>query len=419
MKKLIATIMAAILVLSCFAGCGAAPAEDNQATPTTGGDSVTESVPDEVIIGVAINKYGPLALSVKDYFENYLGPNLNVKFVFSEEVGSVETILSFVENAYSAGAVGIIECATSSPADVQPIAAKCDELGMYFATYYPGSAVENGTFSGIVDSDNSVLAQEYSEMIKASLSDGEAHSMVLCTVAARYGNVQQFNSSVGAFKAFVETYDLDISEEKMYEYIMSDAIAPVETGRDDVKIVINPLFTGEDLTEALKTGDYDTVVITGDIYLMLQNAIAEAEKAFNKDIRVYVTTGVSPETGNCFNTSDPFGNATLNGASMKSPANYTIMLAVVLNAVYGDIDAVKAADGTSVNYKIKNWRAESPEEYAIIDKIGGDESSYIFTQDEFKQMIKHYNPEVTAEWLQNYIDENCTVDSVVSRRGIQ
>ena len=119
----------------------------------------------------------------------------------------------------------------------------------------------------------------------------------------------------------------------------------------------------------------------------------------------------------CFETKDSFGNSTLNGASLKPSSNPAIMLAVLLNGIYGDGDAVKT-NGEHTAYYTEFWNVLSSDEYARLAKINTDSNTRVYDAEEFKQLIKYYNPQVTAEWLQNYIDETTSVESIIERRGM-
>lgn len=399
-SKIVAVVLALVMVLSVFAGC----------QPKT---------PDQITIAVAVGSYGSEQLKAQAYLEGYMAEKLNIKFIFSEELGSVDKILTFIENAYSSGAQGVIDIASSSYQTVEPLAAKCEELGMYFGSYcansesfmdkYPhsmGSSAVN--FEPMTEAFDKMLTEDL-------LSDGKVHSMVVCPGAARQGNAQQYNGAFGSFKAFVKKYNLSITDQQIDKYIMeSAATTEVPTGRDDVKITIMPLFTGDALFEVIKNGEYDTVVVCGDYYLRLENAIKETEKALNKNIHFYTVTSVSDTTKNSFNTKDIFGNTALDGALLKSSANTVVLLSMIMNGIYGNRDLL-LDNGKPTGYHVNLWPAYSVEEYEKISNIDASAETYMFNDAEFKNMVAYYNDKVNCQWLKEYIEKNTQVDAVLER----
>ena len=120
---------------------------------------------------------------------------------------------------------------------------------------------------------------------------------------------------------------------------------------------------------------------------------------------------------NSFNTLNSNGNPSLSAAILTTSGKITLSLALVLNGIYGDIDTV-LVDGKPAVYDIMVWICYSPEEYALINKVDSDENSYIFNADEFKQMIKFYNEDLTADSLRDFALEYSSLESVFERRGI-
>lgn len=403
MKKVVSIMLLLVMVLSMFAGCG-------------------EKGQKEVTVAVAVGVYDEQKMKVKSYFEDYLAKELNVKFIFSEEGSSVEQVLSFVENAYSTGASAVLDLALASASDIEPVASKCNELGMYFVSYYGGSEMFMEKYEyglGSADSDASKLKQQFNDIVTNVLcNQDKVYNMVLCTVAARYGNVQQFNGALGALESYNNKYNLGLSDKEMTDYCMSASTTEVATNRDDVKITIFPLFTGDALSEILKKGEYEAVVVTGNIYLRLESAIKDAETAIKKDIKLITLTEVGSSTQNSFATKDSFGNPSLDAAMLSSSSRAGIMLAMALNGVYGDKDAV-LENGKPIAYNIPMWSCSSVEEYDLINKIDTNVDTYIFNSDEIKKMIKLYNDDMSPQFLQDYISKNSTLESVISRKNIK
>lgn len=402
--RILSLILCMVMMLGMMAGCNG------------GGED------EKIIIAVAVNQWDAVNLQLKDYYDNYIAKELGIEFIYSDASGDVEAITKFVQNAWAAGAVAVMDFATQNESDVEPVAAKCNELGMYFTTYYSGcdEIIEKypTSVAGVV-SEYTTLGDKFKEEVKALINDGQAHSMVVLPLAAQYGNVQQTLASIGAVKAFTEVYGFEMSEEAITEcvtkeknnYIKSDV-----TGRDDVKIAIDAKTDAETLANILKTGEYDVVVITGNLYTRFQQTILEAEQATGKDIKVLAMTGIEDATKSSFNTADPFGNPSLNTAILTPATRAGATLGVILNAIYGNMDAVRA-NGKPVMYEYPCWACRSAADYEAMGKIDTAFEYYMFTADEIKMMIKKYNEEVTSEYIINFINEYGSAESVRERRG--
>ena len=377
---------------------------------------------EKTVIEVAVNQWDAVNLQLKDYYDNYLSKELNLEFIYSDASGDVEAITKFVQNAWAAGAVALMDFATQNLSDVEPVAAKCNELGMYFTTYYQGSEeilAKYDTAVACVASEDVTLADKFAAEVKSLIDDGEAHSMVVLPLAAQYGNIQQTYASIGAVKAFSEVYGFNLSDEDIKErvtkeknnYIKSDI-----TGREDVKVAIDAKTDAETLSTILKTGEYDVVVISGNLYTRFQQTILEAEQAIGKDIKVVAMTGIEDATQSSFTTMDPFGNPSLNIAVLTPATRAGATLGVMLNAINGDMDAVRV-DGKPVMYAYPVWACRSADEYQAMGLIDTAPEYYMFTADEIKLMVKKYTENVDPEYLSSFIAEYGTAESVRERRG--
>lgn len=402
-KKLITLVLMLSLMLSVF-GVSGAQAED------------------AIMIAVAVNQWDAVNLQMRDYFDNYLAKELGIEFIYSEPSGDLSAIIKFVQNAWSSGAVALMDFATQNLGDVEPVAAKCSQLGLYFTTYYQGSEEilsRYDTSVACVASEYLTLDAKFSNEVKLLINDGAPHCMVVLPLAAQYGNVQQLKASVGAIQAFREVYGFELEDNEIEEkvkksknnYIKSDV-----TGSEDVKIGIDSKTDAETLSTLLKNGDYDLVVISGNLYTRFQQPVLEAEQAIGKNIRVVTMTGLEEATEASFNTQDPFGNASLDIALLTPATRGGATVAVMLNAIYGDLDAVQV-DGKPVMYAYPLWACHSAEEYEAMGKVDTEEQYYMFTADEIRSMVKHFNAEVTPEFIDARITEYGTFESTRERRG--
>ena len=318
--------------------------------------------------------------------------------------------MDFLENAAAQGAVGFMDMASSNKDSADIIAEKCDELGIYDASWMPGVATESKYFVGMVTADGQYMATAFYEMLTGDLKDdGETHSMVLLNYGAKNFNPKHLYTSIGALNAFNDIYSLGWSEDDVYSLATTNKRLYVVDG-----------FCGankDTCSELLKGGEYDVLVAPDSFYLQITTAIAEAEQAIGKDVKVYCNSNIVSATQAAFDTKDPYGNASLNQCMLKSSANGVVLMAILLNAVYGDRDAVLTADGNYLLYNIRFMRSSSAEDYARIAKIDHD-GNWMFSLDAFKQMLKPFNDQLTSEWLQNYINDNVGFETVMERLGL-
>lgn len=447
MKRTISIILTAILCLSMITGCGktnsgndsSSPGTDATDSSTDAADSSTDAADsstdaaepsdsdepkaeaaDPCKVAIAVGQYNSQTLKAQKYFNEYLSKELNVEFIFSEELGSdVSKNLAFVENAYAVGAQGVIDWAMLSGDDIIPVAEKCEQLGLYFSTWIVGALDGISHLDHVVGAaanNDAIIDELFGEMVKEVLDDGEKHSLVLATAGAHTGSSQQVTTVVGILEAYRDLYGLTYSDD-LETLAKLDSVTEIETGVDDVKITIFPKFTGDELSNVLKGGEYDVVAVAANLYLRFESVIKEIEDANKMDIKVITMTEIADTTYNSFNTLDSSGNPSLNAALLTTSGKITLTLALVLNGIYGDIDAV-LVDGKPAVYNNQSWICYTPEEYELINSIDTNEDTYIYNADEFKQMIKFYNQDLTSESLMDYAQEYSSKESVFERRGI-
>ncbi len=414
------TVAMVFCMTACNGGGEDAKTSDNDPKTETNGE-IPEINPEQHTIAVACMSYNTEIHALKDYCENYLADELNLRFIFSEELGTDPgAFVNFIENAYSGGAEAVVDFASLTEEGLQVAADKCEELGLYFASWM--SPLE-GKFDGyeyILGSsgkDPQELYDHFYSLMETVLDGGEEpHSIVVCTVNAKTGSVEHIQSSSGALSAIQKLYDLKFDDD-IENLVKLDSVTEIKTGRDDVKVTIFPTFSADDLNEVMKSGEYDTVVVVGAMYLKFESTIAEIEKAYDKNIRIVALTSVSDSTKNSYETKDITGDSSLNGALLMNSGRYVLPVVLALNGVNGDADAVMK-DGKVTDYFPAMWSCNNAEEYTVIDKLDRDENTYVYTAEDVKQMVKYYNPDVTPDTIEEWA-QKAELEAVKERRGIK
>ena len=69
---------------------------------------------------------------------------------------------------------------------------------------------------------------------------------------------------------------------------------------------------------------------------------------------------------------------------------------MILNAVNGDIDAVRNEDGTAALFPVQRWTVTNIDDYNTIYDLHSN-GEYVITGEDVANLIKAYNPETTAQ----------------------
>ena len=242
---------------------------------------LTSLAQEKYIVGVAFQTVSSDTEIQKDYYTNELAPALGMEFIFSESIKDTETLVTFIENCYAKGAVGIINYYTAGRGRGAEVA---DQYEMFFITQ--ASKLDDATLDleynlGNCGASVDGMARAYTAAMESVLADGENHSVLMCTTAA----VGQVAASHYYYtQAMLETmqtkYNLTYSK-SIDEIINTDSPGEVETGNPNIKIFLAP-GTDNDKTLAtistpLQSGDYDIFVAVSG-YANYTSAIAEVER---------------------------------------------------------------------------------------------------------------------------------------------
>jgi hypothetical protein len=170
LKKAFMVLFALVLLEGVNAGGGS----DSGAQGTTGTGPVLKPVK----IAVAFWLIDANSLLNQKYLKEYVGPALNVEFMFSEAVDNADKLMTFMENAYAAGCQGIINYQNSS---IPQAIAKANELGMYIVTH-ARFVEENKTLPynmGFVNGGGLNVSKAFGELVRDLVNDGQRHSIII------------------------------------------------------------------------------------------------------------------------------------------------------------------------------------------------------------------------------------------------
>jgi hypothetical protein len=381
---------------------------------------LTSLAQEKYIIGVAFQNVTSDTEIQKDYYTNELAPALGMEFIFSEAIKDTETLVTFIENCYAKGAVGIINYYTAGRGRGAEAA---DQYEMFFITQ--ASKLDDATLDleynlGNCGASVDGMARAYTAAMESVLADGENHSVLMCTTAA-VGQVaaSHYYSTQAMLETMQNKYNLTYSK-SIDEIINTDSPGEVDTGNPNIKIFLVP-GTDNDKTLAtistpLQSGDYDIFVAVSG-YANYTSAIAEVERAKNMDIKVVATASIEKQTLTGFTTLDPLGNPILN-AVILNPLNVAnaFCAAAIYNALNGGAEALKDADGNAAQLFVNPWPCPDAETYANIAKLDTEHDTYVINADDLQRLMVTSNPDANHDSYAEYLMELADIDAIIARK---
>ena len=378
-----------------------------------------ESTNQPVRIAVAFWQIDANSILIQRYFQEYVGPALNVNFMFSEAIEDAASLITFMENAYAAGCQGIINYQNSS---VEQALAKANELGMFIATQTP-IEVENSNLPynvGFVAASPESVAESFGDLVRDMVSVNENNGIVIVSAGAGFGNDEHYEATVAILRVLQDIYGLRY--ERPIETLAVSRAVTEATNNRGIKITIYPGFpTGDTyvtgMSTLLQTGEYDTILACNAAYARFLVAIDEVERAFRKNIRISAITAINDQTRTAFMTIDSTGNNTLDSAMlMPSISQAAGLFALVYNGITGHADRVRV-NGRGVYFNAPKWKCHNAAEYLRIERINTSDTNWEVTIDELRQMLVAFNPNANAQSIYRQL-ESVTAENILRARGL-
>lgn len=425
MRKRIVVLLFLAMFVFTVVGCGKTDENATTEAVNTNEQASTNdgaTAPQEkYTIAVAWNSIDATTQTRMKYLEEYLGPELGINFIFSEAISDMDGLITFLENAYSAGADGIL----SNISDGEQLIAKANELGVYSAivssTYYEDLA-ELPTNMGITGIDVSRVAGAYGEILNKQFSNDNPANFIIVSGGSAMGVASHREATQSMLMTLKEkyglTYDMDVAE-----LVRINSITEIATNNSDVKITIVPGFPNMDgyvsgVSSLLQSGEYDAIISVYPTTEVFSTAIDEVEKALGKNIKVICQANFGENTKLAFETLDSTGNPTLDGAVMyAATANDAYGIALLYNGISGNSDVVKP-EGKAIKLAPGPLVCASADEYKKLSLLDSSDDLYIYSADEVKDMIKAFNPSATYESIMQYAKDFSTED-ILKRKGIE
>lgn len=429
MKKILALILVLALCLS-LAACGGAASSSTAASTVSSGGVAADSGGEAP---AAATSYGPYKIAIcemalsdesvnrAEYFKNYISPNYNVEFMFSEACGTTEAAITFIENAADAGCDAVISYYVM---DTEQLVQLCREKGMVYCVNGNRNANSESTFTGGYENfmggfaaNQQALGQLFYDYLSETLDPTEPHGFLVTSGIAYTGNEQTYEISANMLKALQDIYGLQF-ENTIDDLVIS--ASPIEAKNDKgIDIYVYPGSVNLDgwlqgLSSALQTGKYDYCLYSQQTYVDSAVTIEEVEKSFNKDITVVSFGTFGDNLTNAFNTKDMFGNPTLSMSTVKFTSLVSAMAFIeVYNALTGHASVLQNAKGEAPCLLFKMQPVTSAEQLADMSNWDKGEQ-WVGDYGLIDSCLGINNPELTIEQIQKNIDA-VTYESISAR----
>jgi ABC-type sugar transport system substrate-binding protein len=356
--KAIGVVMAAAMTI--MAGCGSSTSAGSASASSAGNPSADSK--DTKKIGVLVaDVSGEEALGFRDYYENYIQKNYNVKFDFTDALASAEDEKAAIEKFASKGYDAVISLSSSDRAQQVET---CEEYGMYYAVA-----------SGVLDEKQYETYKGYDHFVGQIGPSNETEFEAGKAMGEFYK--EKGVGKVALYGAFIPN--------PMHVYRTAGVLAGLGDtygGTDDMNGMIGQIFQDQGVDLGKVAGDTEVVAFLqgyGD------TTTDELNAALQKSPEAFLSAGMAStffaqtlsEEKIPFSDIDSF--TATNSASMKNgsleylagkySSSIGPVFALVMNAIDGNV--IRDKDGNAVSLT-QNYLIATDEKtfdtYAVADK---------------------------------------------------
>ncbi len=412
-KKILALLLAAVMTVSLLAACGGEPDNDPADNPSGPAPSVSSgneegrTIPEkQYVIGIAEAQANDEVTTRRAYLENYIAPNYNVKFIFSETLKDDSMTKTFIENCIDAGVDAVIDFKSTSGTMAQ----LCLDNGVVYTingnyeSHPELQTTDYSNFAGCVGANNAQVGSLYAGWLEENASEDGSEGFLISTSLASSGNTQHIEITKAVLEGLQEKYGLTYTKsiEELYQ-------STETTNAENDKDILITLYPGSPNKETwlpgisalIQTGDYGIFASSGQTYNQSATVVSEVETATSKNIKVASVGALGTTLTTAFNTQDPLGNPSVDLVTVKSCSALTACLfAITYNQLTGYDKQMRDENGIPIYYNFNFIGVTSPEQLATMEGWDDRDAGYwITTTDQVDQMLGVYNPDVTSQTL--------------------
>ncbi|MCR4890976.1 MAG: hypothetical protein K5989_02140 [Lachnospiraceae bacterium] len=384
----------------------------------SGAQEAKADLPEDLTIGVSVyNTEDAEVEAFRNYFQGYLGPAFDVKFLYSDSILEAEEEINFIESLHEQGVTGIISFLST---DLEKVLPKCDELGM---VYMRGSgsisneafqkASAHNSFLGIIGPDVTLEQKAGYDMAGffAEESEGESLHYLILSGGGCIGNEMHAERAAGMLKALADKYGLTYSRGAS-ELARSSVVQTLGEEGDSVRITLVPGYirgnTLDRFNEVLEQNDFD--VTMGVLALnTLMPELEAAEKRAGKNMRIGMVDSFTEQNYEWFHTKDNFGNPTIDYVTGKYSATVGPSFAAMYNACTGQGDFLKV-DGKPFRLVQNFWTASDGQTFEKFYNRSINVYDNTYSTKDLRKVIRLYTPAATFEEFKELTERDNTLD---------
>ena len=408
MKKIAAISLSAMMCLS-LAGCSSTPTTNTTETKSEVTSETSHKLDETHKIAVAIYDADDEQTSLfRDYYKNYLEQAFNVEFIYSSALQSQEDVNNFISEARNQGCEGIISYANY---DLEQSIKACGE-DLY---YVVGSASFDKTtfnkvkaskqFLGITGPSTDEEMQAGSKMIESLAGEkASAKKYLLLTGGSNEENFMHLSRTEGMLETLASNYGFTLST-PVSDISKISELTLVGKSKDGGEVYVCPgyYYVDTDLVKnALEQVKPDVVASTIAVS-MLQDVIADQEKAQKKDIQVGTIDCFGDSNQKMFETKDMFGNSSLNFVAGKCEAMAAPSFIAMYNAITGYADTVKE-NGNAYSLNQDFWYADSLEDYKSLRMKATNIYQNVYTTDDLMKNMSVYTDTANFDTFKKLVE---------------
>lgn len=381
MKKRIALLLIAVMLLSILPGCS-----------FTTEDVANRDQQEAEASGLTIHKIGVATYNIKDaqvmmfkdYLDNYIKECfVDVTFLYSDSISSGDDMMNFLQACADNGVEGVMLFYTS---DLKKEVEFCASKGMYCIRASGNASdadfqavADNPYFLGEIGPGSQTEYNEAVKMTEALAAEGNAY--VILSGGAFMGNEMHRLRTVGMLDTLQKIAGANFKQSSETLAVVNQ---PTVAETDGLKVIICPGYVeleqfGAPVSEAIVSGEYNTVLSTIPV-----TPLMDALKASS------VKCGVI----DCFSEDNFFGfkKDKIGYVAGKYQSEIGPAFAALFNAITGNAEAYRD-NGKAFRLHQGFWTAANSAEYDSMYALASGAAINAYNYNDLYSVIKSLTPE--------------------------